>query len=270
MRILLLSGSHSRHLFVHQAVLETGAECAAIVMERENVVPNPPARLALQDQNNFRRHFKERYDVEQQVFGSLDAAAVFSGRETLRCSPSELNSQRTADFARAFAPDLAFIFGPGLIREPLFGVLPEDRVNMHLGLSPWYRGSATLFWPFYFLEPQFAGVTFHQIIEAPDAGGIVHQCVPELLPGDGIHDVGARAVLKARDDLRSMLDDYQRTSRWEYRPQRSAGRLFLNRDFEPMHLRVIYDLFENGIVDQFLNGGLSGRRPSLVRYGNVS
>lgn len=269
MRILLLSGNHSRHLFVHQAVLECGAECAAIVMERESLVPAPPSGLAVQDRNNFKRHFRERQDVEQRAFGTLSADAVFSGCQVLHCSPSELNTQRAADFARAFAPDLAFIFGPDLIKEPLFGALPEDRVNMHLGLSPWYRGSATLFWPFYFLQPQFAGVTFHQIVAAPDAGGIVHQCVPELLPGDGIHEVGARAVLKGRDDLRSMLDDYQRTHRWEYRPQLSSGRLFLNRDFKPVHLRVIYDLFDNAIVDQFLDGALNGQGPPLVQYGST-
>ena len=33
-------------------------------------------------------------------------------------------------------------------------------INVHLGLSPYYKGSATNFWPFVNNELQFLGVTF--------------------------------------------------------------------------------------------------------------
>ena len=45
--------------------------------------------------------------------------------------------------------------------DPTFAVLPKEKINLHLGLSPWFKGSVTLFWPFYHLMPQFCGSTFH-------------------------------------------------------------------------------------------------------------
>ena len=35
--------------------------------------------------------------------------------------------------------------------------------NVHAGLSPWYRGSITHFWPSYLLEPEYTGMTLHNI-----------------------------------------------------------------------------------------------------------
>jgi methionyl-tRNA formyltransferase len=159
---------------------------------------------------------------------------------------------------------LAFIFGTDIIKDPLLSCLPQDRVNLHLGLSPWFRGSATLFWPFYFLQPQFAGATFHQILPEADAGQILHQCVPDLRPGDGIHDVGVRTVQSAQLALGKLLDSYADRGGWAYQEQRSTGRLFLTRDFQSSHLRVIYDLYDNKIVDAYLNGEIEQRIPRLV------
>ena len=35
------------------------------------------------------------------------------------------------------------------------------------------------------------------------------------------------------------------------------------RDFHPSHLRVIYDLFEDKMVDSYLSGELEQSRPNL-------
>ena len=46
-------------------------------------------------------------------------------------------------------------------------------LNPHLGLSPYYRGSATLFWPFFFNELHFLGTTIHIATNKVDAGCII-------------------------------------------------------------------------------------------------
>jgi len=263
MKIIILSGSHPRHLFVHQAVLASGAECAAVVMEREKVLPSIPKGLSQTDKQNFSLHFKKRYEVESKFFGDLAVDDVFQEIPVLRCLPETLNSQEVADFVAGFDADMAFIFGVDIIKSPLMGSLPNHKVNLHLGLSPWYRGSATLFWPFYFLQPQYAGATFHKIVPEADAGDVLHQCVPVLKKGDGIHDVGARTVLQAKQDLEQLLKKFFKEG-WCYKKQKSTGRLFLTKDFEPVHLRSIYNLFDDKIVDLYLKGELGDAMPNLV------
>ena len=162
MRVLIFSGSHPRHTFIHQEVLESGLECAAIVMERESLIPKPPNNIDSRDVTNFVRHFNERDIVERSVFGNALPQEIFSNTPTFYCKPETLNSIKTIKFVREFDPEMVIIFGVNLIKDPLLSLLPKDKINLHLGLSPWYRGSATLFWPFYFMQPQYVGVTFHQ------------------------------------------------------------------------------------------------------------
>ena len=84
--------------------------------------------------------------------------------------------------------------------------------------------------------------------------------------GDGIHDVAAKVVLQAKNDLKKLIAAYISGSKWVYKKQNSTGRLFLSKDFEPAHLRVIYDTLNNKIVDSYLNGELGERKPSLVTF----
>ena len=162
-----------------------------------------------------------------------------------------------------FDADFAFIFGVDLILDPVIHKLPSNKINLHLGLSPWFKGSATLFWPFYFLQPQFCGSTFHQITKTADAGEIIHQCIPKLEFGDKIHDVGAKCVEKAVQDIPTLMQHWLRDQSFEGRLQMTTGRNWRGVDFHASHLRVIYELFDDNIVDSYLRGELDQRLPIL-------
>jgi len=169
---------------------------------------------------------------------------------------------------RELKADVAMIFGCGMIREPLYSALPHDAINMHLGLSPRYRGSATLFWPFYFMEPGYAGATFHHIISEPDAGEIIHQIVPDMQIDDGIHDIGAKTVITGAEAAVKLLKFRDEKGGWTRFKQRGTGKNFLNKDFRPEHLRVIYDIFNDDMVKAYLEGRLPRRKPKLVSQFN--
>ena len=59
MRILLFSGSHSRHVYVHQQLIKNFNIAGIVTMTRESQFPEPPLGLNNTDNNNFIRHFKK-------------------------------------------------------------------------------------------------------------------------------------------------------------------------------------------------------------------
>ena len=63
MKLLLFSGTHSRHLFVNREILKYFDEALIIVMERE-CLPQAPNNLCTHDKNLFEIHFKNRNLVE--------------------------------------------------------------------------------------------------------------------------------------------------------------------------------------------------------------
>ena len=53
--------------------------------------------------------------------------------------------------------------------------------------------------------------------------------------------------------------------KWEKFLQKGTGKNFLERDFRPEHLRIIYDSFDDDIVDKFLDGNIHSTKPNLIR-----
>ncbi len=263
-KAVFFSGSHPRHLFVHDHLINLFDEVLFIVMEREHLIPKCPVNITELDKKNFQRHFQNRKLLESGAFGSPKLIKKNGKIDTVTISPEELNSSFLVQRVKRFKAQFAFVFGCDLIKGELFEALPEFNVNLHLGLSPWYKGSATLFWPFVLLEPQFAGVTFHKLALAADAGGIIHQSTPDLKRGDGVHDVGTRCVIDAAGQAIRICKSFLANGSLEVEKQHSNGRLWLMRDFHPSHLRIIYTQFGDRIVDRYLDGDLSHRTPKLV------
>jgi methionyl-tRNA formyltransferase len=263
MKLILFSGTHPRHLFINQELLKHFDETLVVLMEREELLPKPDAKLLSHDKELFIKHFRNRYVVETNTYGNLDAQKVYAGCQTINVKPNELNTDDIAAAVRKFNADFCFIFGTGLILDPVINELPEDKINMHLGLSPWYKGGATLYWPFYHLQPQFCGVTFHQITKEADAGEIIHQCVPNLEKADKIHDVGAKCLLKAQQDLPQIIIHWKENRKFKGKIQKTFGRNWRTVDFHASQLRVIYDLFNDNIVDEYLAGNLKMNQPKL-------
>lgn len=261
MKILFIGGNHRRHFYYINVINQKFGITACLIVKRENMVPVFPGKISKVDLINYNRHFKEREAAERKFFGEQKMPQC----KYLEVEFDDLNSISSVDFVKSVNPDLVLIFGSGLIKEPLYSHLPKHSINLHLGLSPRYKGSATLFWPFYFLEPNFAGSTFHYIIDAADAGDIIHQVTPKLERSDGIHDVACKSVIVSSEAIIRLLEIFKKSGRWKTHKQRSMGKLFLNSDFKPEHLRVIYNLYDNDIVKQYMDGKLRPKTPLLIR-----
>lgn len=277
-KILFIGGTHPRHLYYANKIHERYPLAGVVLQDRGSMLPSVPSSL-VRDKHIlklWRNHFIARDMTERKYFGEQKTPLIFPQV----FSNTDLNYPKVYEYIEEINPDIVLIFGCGMIKGELAEALPELTINLHLGLSPRYRGAATLFWPFYFLEPQWAGCTFHKIVDEPDAGDILHQCVPELERGDKIHDVACKAVGGATMDMIKLLGMYdskkiqvyytergheEKNRSWKFHPQSTTGKNFLSRDFQPSHLRMIYETYNDDIVDHYLDGNLKQHKPKLVR-----
>ena len=263
MKLLLFSGTHPRHLFINSEIIKQFDESFIVVMKREELIPKPPSNISSDDKSNFIKHFQNRFEKEKESYGELTHENVFKFEKKIVVDSKSLNSERVLKKVKEFNADLSIIFGVDLILDPLLSELPKNKLNIHLGLSPWYKGGATLFWPFYFLQPNYAGVTIHQITKNPDEGEIIHQFVPKLEFGDTIHDVGVKCVLKTKFEIIKVINHYKINKGFKGMTQTTSGRVWRGKDFKSSHLRVLYDLFNDDIVDKYLNNEIERSEPKL-------
>lgn len=265
MKIVLMCGSHQRHLYLAEKLYKEGFLGGLVIEKREEFLPEPPKDLLEIDRENFIRHFKARDDAEKKFFGSVNIENIKKEVNFIDTTKETLNSNKTVEFINSVAPDYIISYGVHKISDELLDKYKNCCFNIHGGLSPWFKGTITLFWPFYFLKPNWAGMTIHCLSNKIDAGDIIHHSVPVLKRGDKIHEVACKAVVQVTDDLCKIIHMLKNGEKLKYVPQTSNGKLFIGKDWTPQTLRLIYNTFDDDIVDKFLEGEIASSDPKLIK-----
>ena len=262
MKSICLIGSSFRHTYIANMISRSTDLIGVIVEQREEAIPPTPEGLEEEIAEYFVRHFEDRFRIEKQYFGeyNLDIAP-----NVLAIEKDELNGPKVRSFLKALGADVGISYGVHVLDTETLACMPDTKWNCHGGLSPWYRGAITHFWPSYMLEPQLTGVTLHNLTSRLDGGEIVHQTCADLSVEDGIHDIACKAVNNFGLDLVDVLKIFNRGELKPAVQQKSAGKLWLARDWRPEHLKLIYGVFNNQVAKAYLEDRFQKRDPELIR-----
>lgn len=77
----------------------------------------------------------------------------------------------------AYSPDLICVNGTRIISKKTLGQLTCPIVNLHIGITPKYRGIHGGYWAIFNKEPHLFGVTLHYVDSGIDTGKIIAQTV---------------------------------------------------------------------------------------------
>ena len=260
MSIVLITGDHPRHRYLADRVMASGIPTVWIVEQREKFVPEPPAHLSANISRLFLKHFDLRDQCEQHFFGHVDNLANVS----LQIQVEELNGERVKKLIQQTNPQLLLSYGCHKLSADILSCFDGMAWNVHGGLSPWYRGVATHFWPSYMLEPQMTGVTLHETTEAIDGGNIIHQTSVIPRSGDRLHDLACRSVQEFCDGLPELLVNLLGPALPINGIQpKTSGRIWTSSMWLPQHLDVIYGHYDDKVVDFCLASGITMSPPKL-------
>jgi methionyl-tRNA formyltransferase len=254
MKIALFTGTAYRHLYWANAIMAHFPVALHVKVSRSNNLTDEVSfPAASEDLKRLQRHNNARLRKEKEYFLPL-AKKPSRAKQVIRISfdKKTLNSKKVADTLAATRPDIVFIYGTPLFGKPLLDIMPEHTINLHGGLSPYYRGGAGLYWPIYFMEPQYVGYSLIRIDPRIDSGDILHQNRPAIFPDDELHDLGARTIMQAAEDTIKLIPKIERNE-ISYHKQKSMGKIFYNRDFKPHHLRITDYLMKNGLLREYLD-----------------
>ena len=85
------------------------------------------------------------------------------------------------------------------------------------------------------------------------------------MKSDTIHDVACMAVKVATDEALDLFTKLDRTGDLTTHKQTATGKNFLASDFQPAHLRQIYDVWNDRIAAAYLNGEIEQREPRMYQ-----
>jgi folate-dependent phosphoribosylglycinamide formyltransferase PurN len=212
MKVTVFTGNQPRHIALINR-LASVSEVTYAVVESTTVFPGL-VRDFFEKSEVMQRYFSNVMTAERNLFGDLSFSSTRA--RTLAIKSGDLNSLRRDQLAEALHSDVYLVFGASYIKSWLIDFLLEHKaLNIHMGLSPYYRGSSCNFWALYDGKPQYVGATIHMLSRGLDNGPMLYHALPELTE-EGPFEFTMRAVEAAQ---RSLVDRMACNELENYMPQ---------------------------------------------------
>ena len=248
MKVVLLTSDSLRHKYIAAAIAKE-LELGLVITEKKSPNIQDTSAYEKKDAEFLAAHFKARAESEEKFFGEF---REFSNKIPLINVPhGQINSDEVLKIITETDPELIVLFGTSIIKEPLMSHFKDRIINLHLGLSPYYKGSATNLYPYLFDEPECIGATIHLATENVDDGAILYQLRPDMSESDNLHEIGNKVIKKAGEVLPTVLRDYKVGKITSVRKE-GSGRICRNKDITANVLREIYKNFEQGMIWRYL------------------
>jgi len=248
-RIIILTSNYLRHQYVVQSLIDALDVCG-VWQEEKSFVPESYAGSE-DDRRVIRAHFDARDRSEEQYFGAFHTLRLSQGTVHHTLPAGSINLPDEVRMMQELNPDVVVVFGTGILKEQLIQAFAGNIVNLHLGLSPYYRGSGTNFWPLVNREPEYVGATIHYLDAGIDSGHMICHVRPDIAAGDGPHDLGNKTIQKALEVFPAVLRAHA-AGTVAARPQSGEGKLYLRKHFNADAVRRLYKNFQSGMIEEYL------------------
>ena len=249
MKAIVLTSTHRRHVYVANT-LAAGCDVVGVWQEEKSFKPERYAQNA-DDEAVIQQHFAERDSSEAEYFAADARLRLAHGALHRTVTPGACSDPSEVATMTKTGADVALVFGTGILREPFLSAFDGRIINIHLGLSPYYRGAGTNFWPLVNREPEYVGATIHYLDAGIDTGPILAHARPDIERGDGPHDIGNKTIVAAVDAMLRAADAHV-AGTTQAVPQWRGGRLYQRKDFSADAVRTLRRHFASGMIDEYL------------------
>lgn len=255
MKVVLLTGNELRHEFFRKFIAhDDGINVLATFCESEK--GNLNELINKEAENPFRqKHLASRKLTEEDFF------KIYCDHITDKSSPifiekGQINDAIQVNTISNLNPDVIISYGCSIIRSSLLTAFKDRFMNIHLGLSPYYRGSGTNFWPFVNKELQFVGTTFMYIDSGVDTGEIIHQIRARIDYNDNIHQIGNRLIKDSFVECKKLIKQFFRIKKMEQPnpdKMKDKKRYYRKIDFTEDAVKNAYRNIEEGMIENYLS-----------------
>ena len=203
MRITVFTSNQPRHVSLIERLAAIADEVFA-VQECNTIAPGEVADF-FRKSDVMREYFSRVIAAEREVFGA--PRFLPNHVRSLPIKMDDLNRLSMDQLGDALSSDVFVVFGASYIKPPLVDHLVERRaLNIHMGVSPYYRGSSTNFWAMYDRRPEYVGATIHLLSRGLDSGPMLFHALPRAEELDALA-LGMQAVKAAHAGLCARIQD---------------------------------------------------------------
>jgi methionyl-tRNA formyltransferase len=201
MKITVFTSNQPRHISLVETLGKI-ADQVHVVQECNTIFPGQVDDFYKKSEV-MQRYFGRVIEAEEKVFGR--PRFLNHNVSHLSMKMGDLNRLEMEALTPALQSDVYVVFGASFIKGPLCDFLVERRAfNIHMGISPYYRGSSCNFWALYDRRPDYLGATVHLLTKGLDSGPMLFHVFPKAEEVDGFL-LGMKSVKAAHDGLAASI-----------------------------------------------------------------
>lgn len=233
MKLVIITGDGPEHSYVANRISETHDVVAILVCDPtpkrhwKKILKKSPGQFI---NKSLRQVFLKligdsaaRAKSLAEVFGSIDEK---HRQVELIQHVGRPKAGKLAETIHTLQPDIIAVYGTGIIPDDVLSSAKVVSLNMHTGLSPWYRGTACAFWPIVMGEADMIGATVHECTSDVDGGRIFQTRQADIFKGDNLHAIFARAAVAGTDAYVDVIEAAKNGSLVGQAQDLSLGREF--------------------------------------------
>jgi phosphoribosylglycinamide formyltransferase 1 len=245
----ILTSNQVRHRFVAN-LLAARHSVGAVVVEPKS--RDPRMIYAHEDDRALlEAYYNDRDASELQLLPEGREWALLPGSVHLEVAPKEINSEEVVSALRGAGVNACVVFGTSILKGIWMSAYGGRMLNIHLGLSPYYRGAGTNLWALYDGRPELVGATLHQISPVVDAGDIYCQVRPCPDIEDTPHSLGNKTIREAAVAMDRLMEEFEKGTARPSRATVTAGSEYRYGDFDAGVVRRVLERFASGLMAEY-------------------
>ena len=202
---------------------------------------------------NFSAGFRHHRSLAEYLKSPFDVVEEKSGTKYLNVPCGGINAPDFELLLKDMRPDIIAVLGSSVIGPQIISVPSAAMVNLHSGLSPYYRGTWSYGWPIVNEEPEFIGVTIHHVDPGIDSGNIIYQTRPLLAESDDLNTIFLKIIAEGTELVVRAIEKIMGRGAVESHEQpKGAGSLYRASDFTADAARRCLANLERGVMGEYL------------------
>ena len=179
MKVTLFTTNLARHNYLVN-LLSNIATRLNVVQENTTIFPGTvPDHYPATD--TMKKYFTKVINAQKKLFGNSLISEKNKNINLLPLESGDLNKCSTEFLSDFLKSDVYIVFGSSYIRGELVNFLVNHKaLNIHMGVSPYYRGTDCNFWALFDDNSHLVGATIHLLSKGLDSGPILYHALSEI------------------------------------------------------------------------------------------
>ena len=179
MKVTLFTSNNHRHNYLIN-LLSNFCDELWVIQECKTLFTGKKDKK-YQNKNIIEEYFKKVLEAQNKIFKNEFVNKNNKNIKTLPVLYGELNKLSLSFLEDFLKSDIYVVFGSSYIKGELVDFLVKQRaINIHAGVSPYYRGTDCNFWALYDDNPHLVGSTIHLLSKGLDSGPMLYHAMSNL------------------------------------------------------------------------------------------